>query len=97
MEPRSDFPTETSSGDDTKDGLNDGDEDPWTPDPSDPEPSVDITVTEEDENVPIQSIVVTPDKTTGVENITVQVYDKDGNPVVGTLHYLTKIKKLSIS
>lgn len=81
MEPRSDFPTDVSSGDDSAGGLNDPNEDPWIPDPSDPEPTVDITVTEEDENVPIQSVRIPTDKTQGVSLITIQVYDKDG-PVV---------------
>ena len=80
MTPSSDFPVKTSSGDDTKDGLTDDGEEPWKPD--DEKPRVTVTVTEEDENVPITKVTVSDEKTKNVEEVKVVVKDKDNKKVV---------------
>ena len=84
MTPRSDFPIETSSLGDSPEGVKDGDEDPWTPNSDDESPIVKITVSEDDD-VLIDTITVTDEKTSGVKKVTVVVKDKDGNIVVSLL------------
>ena len=83
MTPRSDFPIKTSSGEDTKEGLTDDDKEPWKP--KDDNPKVTITVTEEDKNVPIQTVTVSKDKTKNVKKVIVQVKDKDDKDVVRSI------------
>ena len=87
MEPSSDFPVKTSSGDDTKDGLTDDGEEPWKPEDGDKKPKVTVTVTEEDENVPIRKVTVSDEKTKNVEEVKVVVKDKDNNKVVGYIEF----------
>ena len=77
MVPETGYPIKPSSNTDDKDGLVDPNEEPWSPDEDDENPSVTITVDEED--TIIESVTVTD--TENVESVTVVIVDEDGNEV----------------
>lgn len=74
------YPKTVSSGPDGKRGLNDAEEEPWSPREDDDEPSVTVSVNSDDgEEDFIDSV-----KISGLENVdkvTVTVVDSDGDPV----------------
>ena len=78
MQPETGYPIKPSSNKDDKDGLSDPSEDPWTPDPEDENPSVEIVIDGE-EDKQIEEITITD--TENVESVTVTVVDEDGNEV----------------
>ena len=78
MEPETTYPKETSSNSGDKSGLTDPDDEPWTPDEEDKEPTVTITIDDEEDKF-IESVTVTG--TENVGSVTVTVIDEDGNEV----------------
>ena len=74
------YPKTASTNDDSKDGLSDPNEDPWSPSEDDDEPSVTVSINDEDgEEDLIESV-----KITGLENVdevTVTVVDSNGDEV----------------
>ena len=78
MQPETGYPIKPSSNTDDKDGLSDPSEDPWTSDPEDENPSVEIVIDGEEDKY-IEEITITD--TENVESVTVTVVDEDGNEV----------------
>ena len=78
MQPKSTYPKETSSNSGDKSGLTNPDDEPWTPDEDDKEPTVTITI--DDENKFIDSVTLTG--TDNVNSVSVTVVDEDGNEVI---------------
>ena len=77
MEPETGYPIDTSSNPDDKPGLSNPNVDPWTPDDDDEEPTVTITV--DDEDAYIESVTITG--TENVASVTVTIVDEDGEEV----------------
>ena len=78
MQPETTYPKETSSNSGDKSGLTNPDDEPWTPDEDDKEPTVTITIDDEEDKF-IESVTVTG--TENVGSVTVTVVDEDGNEV----------------
>ena len=73
------YPKTVSTGDDSKPGLSDPNENTWSPSEDDDEPSVTVTVSDDEVDDYIESV-----KITGLENVdevTVTVVDSDGEKV----------------
>ena len=77
MQPETSYPINTSSNTDGKPGLSNPDKDAWSPDENDKEPSVSITVDDEDKY--IDSVTIT--ETENVGTVTVVVINEDGTEV----------------
>ena len=78
MKPETSYPIKPSSNTDGKPGLSNPDKDAWSPDTKDKNPSVSITVDDEEDKF-IDSVTIT--KTENVRNVTVVVIHKDGTKV----------------
>ena len=77
MLPETTYPKETSSNPEGKSGLTEPTADPWTPAGDDAEPTVTITVDDEDSY--IQSVTLTD--TENVKQVVVTVLDENGQEV----------------
>ena len=78
MQPEKTYPKETSSNSENIAGLTNPDDEPWTPDENDKNPTVTITINDEEDKF-IESVTVTG--TDNVGSVTVTVVDEDGNEV----------------
>ena len=77
MSPESNNPVEASSNNDNVDSMKEEGDNRWVSDITDDNPSVNITVAEEDSFV--ESVTV--QNTTNVDSITVTVYNEEGEKV----------------
>ena len=85
MYPRSDFPVHTDVKGESIEGITDKEADPWKPQTSEEDEDTSITVTvvvSEGDDVLIEDIKLTDEKTEGVAKVIVVVKDKNGEPVV---------------
>ena len=78
MQPETSYPIKPSSNTDGKPGLSNPDKDAWSPDTKDKNPSISITVDDEEDKF-IDSVTIT--KTENVGSVTVVVIHKDGTKV----------------
>jgi len=78
MQPETSYPMKPSSNTDGKPGLSNPDKDAWSPDENDKNPSVSITIDDEEDKF-IDSVTIT--ETENVESVTVVVIHEDGTKV----------------
>jgi len=78
MQPETSYPKKPSSNTDGKPGLSNPNKDPWSPDENDKNPSVSITVDDEEDKF-IDSVTIT--KTENIKRVTVVVIHEDGTKV----------------
>ena len=84
MEPESNYPITPSSNPQDTDGLTKEDGEPWSPAPDDENPSLTITVSDEDTEIPLFEIT----ETKNVKKVTVTVINQNDEPV----RYFTTLK-----
>jgi hypothetical protein len=73
------YPKEVSSNEDGKPGLSNSNQSPWSPEDGDEAPTVTVTVSDDTEDVYIDSLQIT--NLENVESVIVTIVDSEGTQV----------------